>query len=104
APIVPLIIIAVVALGLIIYGILGMIPFLGDIVILGAGLPLVIAAGAVMAVFLVGLVGYPLMYTTLSVEGDASDTFDALSRAINYVYQAPWHYIWYWFVTVLYGA
>ena len=104
APIVPLIIIAVVALGLILYGILGMIPFLGDVVFLGAGLPLVIAAGAVMAVFVVGLVGYPLMYTTLSVEGDASDTFDALSRSINYVYQAPWHYLWYSFVAIVYGA
>lgn len=104
APMVPLIIIAVVAFGLILYGILGMIPFLGDLLFLGAGLPLVIAAGAVMAVFVVGLVGYPLMYTTLSVEGDASDTFDALSRSINYVYQAPWQYIWYWLVAIVYGA
>jgi hypothetical protein len=55
-------------------------------------------------VFLVGLVGYPLMYPTLSVEGDSSDTFDALSRSINYVYQAPWHYIWYWLVAIVYGA
>ena len=60
--------------------------------------------GAVMAVFLVGLVGYPLMYPTLSAEGDQSDTFDALSRSINYVYQSPWHYIWYWLVAILYGA
>jgi hypothetical protein len=104
APIVPLVIIGVVALGLIIYGILGMIPLVGDLVVYGVGLPLVIAAGAVMAVFLVGLIGYPLMYTTLSVEGDASDTFDALSRSINYVYQAPWHYIWYSLVAVVYGA
>lgn len=57
-----------------------------------------------MAVFLVGLVGYPLMYTTLSAEGDQSDTFDALSRSINYVYQSPWHYIWYWLVAIVYGA
>ncbi len=104
APVVPLIIIGVVVFGLMCYGLLGMIPFLGDIVFLGLGLPIIIAAGAVMAVFLVGLVGYPLMYTTLSVEGDSSDTFDALSRSINYVYQAPWHYIWYSLVAVVYGA
>jgi hypothetical protein len=55
-------------------------------------------------VFLVGLVGYPMMYATLSVEGDQSDTFDALSRSVNYVYQAPWHYLWNWLVAVLYGA
>ena len=103
APLIPLAIIAVCVLGLIVYGVLGLIPFLGDIVVFGVGLPLVIAAGAVMAVFLVGLVGYPLMYTTLSAEGDSSDTFDALSRSINYVYQAPWQYIWYSLVAVVYG-
>lgn len=104
APVVPLIIIGVVAVGLIVYGVVGMIPFIGDLLIYGIGMPLIIAGGAVMAVFLVGLVGYPLMYPTLSVEGDASDTFDALSRSINYVYQAPWQYLWYSFVAILYGA
>ena len=93
-----------VVLGLVCYGLLGLIPFVGDILVLGLGLPVVIGGGAVMAVFLVGLVGYPLMYTTLSAEGDASDTFDALSRSINYVYQAPWQYAWYLFITVAYGA
>jgi hypothetical protein len=104
APLVPLAIIAVCALGLALYGVLGLIPFIGDIVIFGLGLPIIILGGAVMAVFLIGLVGYPLMYTTLSTEGDQSDTFDALSRSINYVYQSPWHYIWYWFVAIIYGA
>ncbi|HVL16257.1 MAG TPA: hypothetical protein VM529_27035, partial [Gemmata sp.] len=98
APLVPLIIIGVCVLGLILYGVLGLIPIVGDLLVLGVGLPVVIIGGAIMAVFLVGLVGYPLMYTTLSAEGDQSDTFDALSRSINYVYQSPWHYIWYWLV------
>ncbi|MDB5309950.1 MAG: hypothetical protein JWO38_4152 [Gemmataceae bacterium] len=104
SPLLPIGIIGAVALGLIVYGVLAMIPVVGDLVLLGLGLPLVILGGAIMAVFLVGLVGYPLMYPTLSVEGDSSDTFDALSRSINYVYQAPWHYIWYWLVAVVYGA
>jgi hypothetical protein len=104
APVVPLIIIGVVVIGLMLYGLVGMIPFIGDLVFYGLGLPVIIGAGAVMAVFLVGMVGYPLMYTTLSVEGDSSDTFDALSRSINYVYQAPWHYIWYSLVAVVYGV
>jgi len=84
--------------------VLGLIPFIGDLFVYGIGLPVIIAGGAVMAVFLVGLVGYPLMYTTLSTEGDQSDTFDALSRSINYVYQSPWAYIWYWVVAIVYGA
>lgn len=104
APAVPLLIIAAVTVALWIYGLIGMIPFIGDIFILGIGLPIVIAGGAVMAIFLIGLVGYPLMYTTLSVEGDQSDTFDALSRSLSYVYQSPWYYIWYWFVAIVYGA
>lgn len=104
SPLVPLAIIGAVVVGLILYGLLSLIPFFGDIVFLGLALPLVLVGGAIMAVFLVGLVGYPLMYPTLSVEGDSSDTFDALSRSINYVYQSPWHYLWYWLVAVVYGA
>lgn len=104
APAVPLLIIAGIAIGLWIYGLIGLIPVFGDLFIYGIGLPVIIAAGAVMAIFLVGLVGYPLMYTTLSAEGDQSDTFDALSRSLNYVYQCPWYYIWYWLVAIAYGA
>jgi hypothetical protein len=103
-PLVPLGIIAVCVFGLVLYGILGLIPLIGDLFVLGIGLPVVIIGGGVMAVFLVGLLGYPLMYTTLSAEGDQTDTFDALSRSINYVYQSPWHYIWYWLVAIFYGA
>ena len=104
APLVPLVIIALVAFGLCVYGLFALIPVLGDIVLLGIGLPLIILGGAIMTLFLVGLVGYPMMYTTLSAEGDQSDTFDALSRSVNYVYQAPWNYLWNWLVAVLYGA
>lgn len=104
APLVPLGIIALVVCGLVLYGLFALIPFFGDIVLLGVGLPAVIIGGAIMTVFLVGLVGYPMMYCTLSVEGDQSDTFDALSRSVNYVYQAPWHYLWNWLVAILYGA
>jgi len=104
APIVPLLIIAAVVIGLFVYGLVAMFPFVGDLLFFGLGLPLILLGGAIMAVFLIGLVGYPLMYPTLSVEGDSSDTFDALSRSINYVYQAPWQYIWYWLVAILYGA
>jgi hypothetical protein len=103
-PLVPLAIIGVCVVGLIIYGVIGLFPFIGDLLVYGIGFPIILIGGAVMAVFLVGLVGYPLMYTTLSAEGDQSDTFDALSRSLNYVYQSPWHYIWYWFVAIVYGA
>ncbi len=79
-----------------------LIPGVGDILIAGLGLPLVLILGLVMAVVLVGLTGWPLMYATISTEG--SDSFDAVSRSYSYVYQAPWHYLWYGFVALVYGA
>jgi hypothetical protein len=103
APLFPLIFLAVITLFLIIYGLFeGFTFFFGDIFIAGLMWPLILIAGLVMAVVLVGLVGWPLMYSTISTEG--SDSFDALSRSYSYVYQAPWHYIWYSLVALVYGA
>lgn len=102
SPLVPLTIIAAVTVGLIVFALLALIPVVGDVVFYGVGLPLVIAGGVVMTILLIGLVGYPLMYATLSVEG--SDTFDALSRSYNYVFQCPWQYAWYSLVAVVYGS
>jgi hypothetical protein len=102
SPVVPLGVIAVIVLAMLLYGLVAMIPILGDIVLYGLGMPLVVLGGIAIGVLLVGLVGYPLMYPTVSAEG--SDTFDALSRSYNYVFQAPWHYLWYNLVAILYGA
>jgi hypothetical protein len=102
SPLVPLGVIAVIVLAMAIYGLLAMVPILGDLVLYGLGMPLVLIGGIAIAVLLVGLIGYPLMYPTVSAEG--SDTFDALSRSYNYVFQAPWHYLWYNLVAILYGA
>ncbi len=102
APLVPLAITALVVLGLMLYGFLALIPFVGDVVLYGLLLPLIFIGGLVMAIMLVGLVSYPLMYATISTEG--SDTFDGLSRSYNYVFQAPWAYAWYSVLAVVYGA
>jgi hypothetical protein len=101
APLVPLVFIALIVILTILYGFLHLIPFVGD-VLDGVVWPILLLLGFGQAVLLIGLVGYPLMYATLSTEG--SDTFDALSRSYNYVFQAPWNYIWYGVVAVLYGA
>ena len=51
-------------------------------------------SGLMMAVLLIGaLVGWPLMWATVSVEG--TDAFDALSRSYAYVYHRPWRLLWY---------
>lgn len=103
-PLLPLGLIAFAVLGLIVYGLLGLIPLIGDVVIYGLGLPLILLAGIVMAFFAVGLIAYPLMFVTLSVEGDQSDALDAVSRSMNYLYQTPWRYMGYWAVALVYGA
>lgn len=102
SPLVPLGVIAFIVVCMAIYGLLAMIPGLGDLVLYGLGFPLVVVGGIAIAVLLIGMIGYPLMYTTISAEG--TDTFDAVSRAYNYVFQAPWNYLGYAIVAVLYGA
>ena len=102
APAMPLVFLGILMLVLATGGfIAGWTFFLGDIL---AGLlwPLVIVAGLIMAVLLVGLLGWPLMYPTISVEG--SDSFDALSRTYSYFYQKPWRYLGYGITALAYGA
>ncbi len=102
SPLVPLAVIAIIVALMALYGLVALIPGLGDIVLYGLGMPLVLIGGIAIAILLVGLIGYPMMYTTISAEG--SDTFDALSRSYNYVFQAPWAYLWNSFVAIVYGA
>lgn len=101
APLVPLGFVAVLVILSVIYGFIHLIPIVGDLTD-SVLWPFLVLLGFAQAVLLIGLVGYPLMYSTISTEG--SDTFDALSRSYNYVYQSPWNYLWYSLVAVLYGA
>jgi hypothetical protein len=103
APVFPLICLGILTFFLVLFGLFsGLIPIVGDVLIAGLLWPIVILLGLIMAVVLVGLVGWPLMNPTISTEG--SDSFDALSRSYSYVYQAPWHYLWYALVALAYGA
>jgi hypothetical protein len=102
APLVPLLIIAAITIGLSVLGFLQLAPLVGEITINGVLYPLVLAGGAAIAILLLGLLAYPLMFTTISTEG--SDTFDALSRSYNYFYTAFWSYLWYSAVAIVYGA
>ena len=98
---VPLAFVALIVVLMVLYGLIHLIPFVGDIAD-SLAFPVLMLLGFGQAVLLIGLVGYPLMYATVSAEG--SDTFDALSRSYNYVFQSPWNYIWYSLVAILYGA
>src|SRR5439155_23323231 len=103
APLIPLVFLAVLTLFMIFLGFIeGFTVFIGDIFLAVIFWPLILIMGLVMALVLVGLIGWPLMYATISAEG--SDSFDALSRSYSYVFQAVWRYLWYCGVALIYGA
>ena len=101
APLFPLVFVFVLLVVMVVFGFPFMVPILGDLV---GGLlwPLMMIVGLLMAVALVGLVGWPLMSATISAEG--TDSWEAVSRAYSYVYQKPWNFIWYTLVAIAYGA
>ncbi len=100
-PIFPLICLAGLLILMVLFGFVFMIPLLGDLLagLLWGGL---LIFGLVMAIVLVGLVSWPLMAATVSAEG--TDSWEAVSRSYSYLYQRPWHYIWYSLVAIAYGA
>jgi len=56
----------------------------------------------VMTILLAGvLLGWPLMWATISVEG--TDSFDALNRTYSYVFQRPLRYFFYVIVATVVG-
>ena len=64
--------------------------------------PLMLLGGWAIAFLLVWLAfGWPLMWATISAEGE--DSFDALSRSQQYVFGRPLQYLFYALVAVLLG-
>jgi hypothetical protein len=102
APIIPLLIVVGVGLLTALCSLVGIIPYLGPI-ILGGGFFLVLIGAFVQALVILGaLGGFNLMYPTVAVEG--TDSFDAISRSFSYVYARPWRMAFYTAVAVAYGA
>jgi hypothetical protein len=100
APVIPMLGIAMAVLPVLVLGLLMKFNFLAAV----AGLiwPLAILAAFVMTLLLAGvLLGWPLMWATISVEG--TDSFDALSRTYAYVFQKPLRYATYILVAVFVG-
>jgi hypothetical protein len=63
---------------------------------------LALAFGLIMTLALVGLVGWPLMAATVSTEG--TDSWEAATRSYGYLYQRPWHCLWYALLSICYGG
>ncbi len=82
-------------------GVLNLIPFVGDF---WAALmwPVVIILGVVIAIAMIGLIGWPMIHATLGAQG--TDSFDAMGRCYSYVIQDAWNYLWYVLVAIVYGA
>ena len=83
-------------------GLLWAIPVVGEwvfVVLFG----LCLIAGAICAFLLIGLLaGWPLMWPTIAVDG--SDSFDAISRSVSYVWNRPFRYGLYWLIAGVYGT
>jgi len=102
APIAPLIIIIFISLFICLLGLLGNIPWAGELLIAIFLFPALLA-GALIAILLIGTVAsLPLMYPAIAY--DNSDCFDALSRAFSYIYSRPWRMGFYTAVAAVYGS
>lgn len=102
APLLPLVGVGVLVTLCAIGGLLGRIPVAGEIMV-GMAWGLGLVFGFLMALVLIGVAaGWPMMFATINVEG--TDGFDGLSRAYNYVYERPWHYLGYALVSMAYGS
>jgi len=102
APMVPLVLLGFCFLFTMLFGLFHMIPWLGELVVDGIFFFLMILVGLAMAALLVGMIGWPLMVASVSVEG--ADIWDAFTRCYQYVYQSIWRYVWYHLIALLYGA
>lgn len=102
APITPILVILIAGTIIILLGLWGNIPVVGEISV-GLFLPFVFVAAAIIAVIAIGtLAGLSLMFPSIAYED--SDCFDAISRSFSYVYARPWRAGFYMVVAFVYGA
>jgi len=102
APLVPAGIIIFIGLFIFLLGLIGNIPWAGEL-IMGIFVPLALIAGALIAVVLIGaFAGFNLMFPAVAYDG--SDCFDAISRSFSYVYAKPWRMGFYTAIAAVYGA
>jgi len=102
APLAPVGIIVFIGAFIFLLGLVGNIPWVGELTI-AIGMPLALIAGALIAVILIGaLAGFNLMFPAVAYDG--SDCFDAISRSFSYVYARPWRMVFYTTIAAVYGA
>jgi hypothetical protein len=102
APLIPVGIIFLLGLLVFILGLIGNLPWAGEIII---GICLIIAlfVGLLITLVLIGAIGgVNLMYPAIAYE--ASDGFDAVSRAFGYIYARPWRMVFCTVLAAFYGG
>ncbi len=101
-PLTPAGIIIFIGLFIFLLGLIGNIPWVGEL-IMGISMPLALIAGALIAVISIGTIaGFNLMFPAVAYDG--SDCFDAISRSFSYVYARPWRMGFYTAIAAVYGA
>jgi len=102
APLIPAAIIILIGLCISLLGLVGNIPWAGELLV-GLFTPLTLIAGALIAIVIIGtLAGFNLMFPAIAYDG--SDNFDAISRSFSYVFTRPWRMAFYTAVAAVYGA
>jgi hypothetical protein len=102
APLIPIGIIAAMGVFVVLLGLIGTAPYVGELSV-GFFLPLALILAAPITIFLIGAIaGFNLMFPSVAYED--SDGFDAVSRSFSYVYAKPWHMGFYTVVAFVYGA
>jgi len=102
APITMIAIMAVIGAFIILLGLVGNIPWIGQLSV-GLFLPLALMAAALVAIIGIGILGgFNLMFPAIAYED--SDCFDAISRSFSYVYAKPWRMGFYTVTAAVYGA
>jgi hypothetical protein len=102
APLAPLAISVCLGFCIFLLGLLGNIPYAGEIIV-ACFMILALATGVVITIVLIGTVaGFNLMFPALAYDG--LDCFDAISRSFNYVYSRPWRMGLYTGLAAIYGA
>ena len=102
APLLPLGILAFFGAFIAILGLMGNIPWAGELLV-GLGMPLVLVAGIVMGFIIMGqIAGLGLMFPSVAYEN--GECFVAINNSFRFVFARPWRLGFYGAIAVVYGA
>ncbi|REJ71660.1 MAG: hypothetical protein DWQ34_18120 [Planctomycetota bacterium] len=102
APLLPLVFIAFFWLLCLLVGLVARIPAVGEIVAGVLWFVPLLCGLAISIIVLCVAAGWPLMISTVSVEG--SDSFDGLSRSYDYLLHRPLYALWLVLLAMVYGS